>query len=93
MRARRVISKPKLEVPVIEIRGFYPYESRDDMLALVGLDNQEAASEMVLDSVLHPNTMLPTGRWLFKFDNYQRYSQLLSHLNGKVKGIPRINCR
>jgi hypothetical protein len=92
---RRVISKPKLEVPVIETRGFYPYESRSDILSLIGLDKKDLllTSEMVMDSILHPNTMLPTGRWLLKFDNYQDYSRVTSHINGKSKEISRINYR
>lgn len=88
-----MISKPKLEVPVIETRGFYPYESRSDILAVVGLEKNASAPTPILDSILHPNTMLPTGRWLFKFDSHQDYSRVASHLNGKVKEIPRINYR
>lgn len=86
--------RPKLAVPFLEVRGFFPYESRHDVISLIGSDNDGpvAVSEKI-DSILHPNTMLPTGKWLFKFETLQEYHRALSLLNSRSKVVGRINYR
>jgi hypothetical protein len=84
----------RLAVPVIETRGFYPYESRSDVISLIGSDTEGALlTPQIMDAVLHSHTMLPTGRWLFKFENQQDYSRAIHHINATSKDIPRLRYR
>jgi hypothetical protein len=84
----------KLAVPVIETRGFYAYESRNDVMSLIGYDSEgPLLTPQMMDAILHANTMLPTGKWLLKFENHQQYTRALNHLNEATKEVHRLHYR
>ena len=88
--------RPKLSIPLIETKGFYVHESRQDVLSFLGT-NQDDQEPIILEErmngILSPETMLPTGRWLFSFQNNKQFHRAKNFFNKKRLSFQRIDFR
>ncbi len=88
--ARR-LAKGKLPVPCIESKGFYPFESRIDVCSV--LSPVAGLKPSMLDCVLNPHTMLPSGRWLVKFEEKDAFESARKSLQVSFPPVFRIHFR